>query len=297
MIKRTLCISSACHISVKNQQLLISPRDDRKSQSVPLEDVGFLILENHSITLTIKLIELLNKNNAAVIFCDSRHMPCSMLQTFDANSTHAETLRAQIECSAPLKKQLWRLTVKAKIDNQAKLLKKLNKPEHVSLAKLRENVKSGDPDNREGVAARIYWQALLGREFKRERFGDYPNDLANYGYAILRGAVARALTGSGLYPAIGIHHHNRYNAFALADDIMEPYRPFVDEVVYNYSSDNSEENELNIKGKKAVLAILTCDVHFGKARSPLLMGLSRTAASLVRSFIDKKVDLVYPELN
>ncbi len=143
----------------------------------------------------------------------------------------------------------------------------------------------------------IYWQALLGKDFKRERFGDYPNDLANYGYAVLRGAVARALTGSGLYPAIGIHHHNRYNAFALADDIMEPYRPFVDEIVYNYFSNNIEENELSIEGKKAVLAILTCDVRFGKVRGPLGMWLSRTAASLVRGFINKNAVLVYPELN
>ncbi len=160
MIKRTLCINSPCYLSVKNQQLLISPRDDRKCQSVPIEDIGFLILENHSITLTIKLIELLNKHNAAVIFCDSRHMPCSMLQTFDVNSTHAETLEAQIESSAPLKKQLWRFTVKAKISNQAGLLKKLNKPEHINLSKLLVRVKSGDSDNREGVAARIYQHSL-----------------------------------------------------------------------------------------------------------------------------------------
>ena len=295
MIKRTLCIGSPCHLSVRQKQLLIKPRDERDTQSVPIEDIGFLILENHSITLTIRAVEELSKNNAAVIFCDSRHMPSSMLQGFDVNSAHAEVLQNQIDCRTTLKKQLWKKTIEHKIANQAALLGKIGKTEALKLRKLSSAVKSGDSDNREAMASRIYWQALLGKNFKRERFGEYPNALANYGYAILRGAVARALTGTGLYPAIGIFHCNRYNAFALADDIMEPFRPFVDEIVCKFV-DNCEDEELTIEAKKAVLKVLTCDLKFGKVRRPLMTGLSKTAASLARSFAIKKNVLEYPEL-
>jgi CRISPR-associated protein Cas1 len=272
------------------------PRDDREKQSVPIEDIGFIILENHSITISIKLIELLNDNNVAVIFCDSRHMPCAMLQNFNGHSTHSETLQAQIKCTEAHKKQLWRATVKAKITNQSNLLRKIGKTEAVNLRNLVRMVKSDDSDNRESVAARIYWKALFSDEFRRERFGEYPNPLANYGYAILRGAVARALTGSGLYPALGIYHHNRYNAFALADDVMEPYRPFVDEIVYRHTKLHPTKSELDTEAKKKLLRVLTCDVKFGEVRSPLMMALSKTTASLAGSFIKKKNVLVYPEL-
>jgi len=298
MIKRTLYISSPCHLSVKNRQLVISPGDkNREERSVPVEDIGFVILENHSITLTIKLVELLNENNAAVIFCNSQHMPCSMLQNFSGHTTHAENLKAQIETTVPLKKRLWAITVKAKIRNQAGLLQKAGKTEYIQLQKMADSVKSGDIDNREGTAARIYWRALLGDEFKRERFGEYPNNIANYGYAVLRAAIARALAGTGLYPAIGIHHHNRYNAFALADDVIEPYRPFVDEIVYKHYNHSNEKTELTVEEKKAILTVLTCDVCFGKKRCPLMLGISKTTASLAKCFLDKKLELIYPDFS
>ena len=297
MIKRTLCITSPCYLSASKRQLLIKPRDDREPQSVPIEDIGFLILENHSITLSIRLIELLNENNSAVIFCDSRHMPNSMLLPFEGNTTHAETMRSQIEASVPLTKQLWASTIRAKIKNQAGLLKLLKRNESKLLTALVNNVKSGDPDNREGVAARIYWLALMGPDFKRERFGNYPNNLANYGYAVLRGATARALVGSGLHPVIGIHHKNRYNAFALADDIMEPYRPFVDQVVCEFYKNNPvRKEELSPEEKRAILKFLTSDVIFGRIKRPLMTGLSRTTSSFVNSFKQGKALPVFPEL-
>lgn len=297
MIKQTVCVTTPCHLSVKNGQMVVSPRDERGETVVPLEDVGFIILENHSITMSVKLVELLNANNAAVVFCDSSHMPCSMLQPFQANTTHGETVRAQVSGSLPLKKQLWKVTVAAKIANQAALLKKIGRSGAAKLAAMADDVKSGDPGNLEGQAARIYWKELMGNDFKRERFGEYPNNLANYGYAVLRAAAARAVCGSGLYPGFGIFHSNKYNAFALADDVMEPYRPFVDQVVCRCCANNGGGNiELTPAFKRELLSVLTCDVSFKSARSPLLLALSRSSASLAQSFIDGKAQLAYPAL-
>ncbi|MCF6176312.1 MAG: type II CRISPR-associated endonuclease Cas1 [Victivallaceae bacterium] len=295
MIKRTLLFSSPCYLSVKHQQLLVTFKDDRRKQTVPIEDIGYIILENHSITLSIKLIELLNQYNAAVIFCDSKHMPSAMLQTFFGNSTYAETVQNQIAVANPLKNQLWKRTVEMKIKNQAALLKKLSKDKYKTLNKLAISVKSGDKDNREGVAARIYWKALFDNcSFKRERFGEQPNNLLNYGYAILRAAMARAIAGTGLAPVFGIHHHNKYNAFALVDDIMEPFRPFVDEIVMHiWEKDN--DDELTTQSKQALLEVLTVDTKMN-TKTPLMLALTRTVASLARSFKQKNNVVEYPVL-
>ena len=296
MIKQTVCVTTPCYLSVVNGQMLVSPRDKRGETVVPLEDIGFVILENHSITVSIRLIELLNANNSAIVFCDSKHMPCSMLQPFQANTTHGEVVRAQAEAAVPLKKQLWKTTVSAKIANQAALLKKLGRDGHSCLNDMTAAVKSGDPDNLEAQAAKIYWKALIGDGFRRERFGEYPNNIANYGYAILRAAAARAVCGSGLYPGLGIFHSNKYNSFPLADDMMEPYRPFVDQIVAAICDGGGDGVELSADAKRLLLGVITCDVSFKSARSPLMLALSRSSASLAQSFIDGRAQAVYPSL-
>ena len=230
MIKRTLVFSTPFCLSLKNSQMIINTREmpDMK-RSVPIEDIGCVVLEHQQTTVTLPLLNALSDNNAAVILCGENRMPNAMLLNLDSNSTQGESYRAQIDASEPLKKGLWRQVVEAKIRNQAALLDSLGR-DGSRLKPLYMNVKSGDADNREGIAAKIYWSELFGRDFVRHRDGDSPNDMLNYGYSILRAAVARALMGSGLFPAFGIFHRNRYNAFPLADDIMEPYRPFVDQI-------------------------------------------------------------------
>jgi CRISPR-associated protein Cas1 len=298
VIKRTLLFSTPCYLGVKNHQIRFSPKDpDKEERIIPLEDVGFVILENPAITLSVQLLERLNENGAAVIVCDGSHMPSAMLQSFAGNQTHAETLRAQIESSLPLKKGLWKSVVIRKIKNQAAVLKQRgHSGGHSSLSRLAGEVKSDDADNREGAAARKYWESLFSiQEFVRDRDGDSPNHLLNYGYAILRAATARALVSSGLYCAMGIHHRNRYNPFALADDLMEPYRPFIDHTVCALMDSGKELKELTPAIKQELLQVMTTDTSIRGQRSPLLVALSSSTASLARSFIEKENKLVLPE--
>lgn len=295
MLKRTVYFESAAYLSFKNGQLVYTPKPDGEVRTVPIEDIGFVVLDNHSITLSLRLIEELTENNAAIVFCDKLHHPTAMSVPFAGNTTHAETLASQLDMSEPLKKNLWRQTVEVKIRNQAAMLEKTGSCGLESLHRYAKNVKSGDPDNREGAAARVYWKNLFGDDFRRERFGGTPNHLLNYAYAILRAAVARSLVGSGLYPAIGIFHHNKYNAFALADDIMEPYRPYADEVVFEIWK-NSEvvEGEISKEQKQQLLKLLATDVHLTNTLRPLMVGLSYTTASLARCIGGEQKKVDYP---
>jgi CRISPR-associated protein Cas1 len=220
-------------------------------------------------------------------------MPNAMLLNLDSNTTQGESYRAQIEASEPLKKGLWKQVVEMKIRNQAALLNKLGK-DGDKLKPYYSNVKSGDSDNREGIAAKIYWNELFGEDFIRSREGSSPNNLLNYGYTLLRAAVARALMGSGLFPAFGIFHRNRSNAFPLADDIMEPYRPFVDEIVFDLYANG--ERELNKQVKADLIHLLYTDTRFDKVVRPLEVGLTITTASLAKCFAGDAKKLSYPQL-
>ena len=262
-------------------------------KSVPIEDIGFVVLEHQQTNITLPLLNALSDNNVAVIFCGNDFMPNAMLMNLDSNKTQGESYRAQIEASEPLKKGLWKQIVEAKIRNQAKLLNKLGKNGD-KLKPLYMNVKSGDVDNREGVAAKIYWGELFGADFIRSREGVEPNNMLNYGYTLLRAAVARALMGSGLFPAFGIFHRNRYNAFPLADDIMEPYRPYVDEIVFNMYANG--ERKLTKDVKSQLLRLLFTDTSFGKITRPLDVGLTMTSASLVKCFSGIQKKIAYPLL-
>ncbi len=277
--------------------MVIESRDKKFKRTVPVEDIGFVVLENQQIIATMPLLNALNENNVVTICCDKNHMPNAIMQPLASHSTHSEILTAQINSSVPLKKQLWKKVVEAKISNQAALLAKFDKENENKLFRISKEVKSGDSENREGQAARIYWSSLFDEiEFQRERFGSQPNSILNYGYAILRAAVARSLVGSGLLCAIGIHHHNRYNAFCLADDMIEPFRPCIDEIVYLFHKENPDKLELTTEVKRQLLNVLTIDVGFKGMKTPLVNALSRTTASLMRSFINSKNELELPEL-
>ena len=262
-------------------------------KSIPIEDIGYVVLEHQQTHITLPLLNALSHNNVAVILCDENRMPNAMLMNLDSNKTQGESFRAQIEASEPLKKGLWKQVVEAKIRNQAALLSKLGK-DGDKLKPYYSNVKSGDADNREGVAAKIYWNELFGDSFIRSRDRDAPNNLLNYGYTLLRAAVARALMGSGLLPALGIFHRNRYNTFPLADDIMEPYRPYVDEIVYHMHTNGIDK--LDKDAKSQLLNILFSDTVFNKVTRPLEIGLTTTTASLVKCYMGTTKKILYPLL-
>lgn len=294
MLKRTLFFSTPFCLSLRNNQLIMQTREAPDMQkSIPIEDIGVVVLEHPQTSVTLPLLNALSDNNAAVIVCGDNRMPNAMLMNLDSNKTQGESYRAQVEASEPLKKGLWRQIVEAKIRNQAALLRKLGR-DGDKLKPYYMNVKSGDADNREGIAARIYWSELFGREFVRMREGSEPNNLLNYGYTILRAAVARSLMGSGLLPAFGIFHRNRYNAFPLADDVMEPYRPYLDELVYRLYAAGRSQLTKEVKGE--LLRILFADTRFEKVQRPLDVGLTFTSASLAKCFAGTQKKIIYPQL-
>jgi CRISPR-associated protein Cas1 len=292
MLKKTLFFTNKCSITTKLEQLIIN--SETRSTTIPIEDIGFVVIESQESYISIPALSKLSDNNVSVIFCDNKHMPQSMLLNLNGHHIQQELFRHQINASEPLKKQLWQQTVKAKIENQSNLLKLLgnnNTPMDFYASK----VLSGDADNREAVAASYYWKHFFHFDFKRNRHGEYPNSFLNYGYTILRAAVARALVGSGLLPTLGIHHHNKYNAFCLADDIMEPYRPIIDEAVHAIIQ-QYDVQELNTEIKSVLLQTLTRTVYFNDEKSPLMVALQKTASSLQQCYSGKIKKLKYPKL-
>lgn len=294
MLKRTLVFSNPINLSLKNQQIVIAYKDTPDDKiTVPIEDVGVVVLEHQQISITLPLINALTDNNVQLVICNNKGMPSSMLLNLDVNVTQGQTLRNQINTGEVLKKQLWKQIVERKIRNQANLLDKIGLDGNV-LRPFYSNVKSGDTDNREGIAARIYFQELFGGDFVRERDSLGINALLNYGYIVLRAAVARSLVSSGLFPALGIFHHNRSNAFPLADDIMEPYRPYVDEVVYDLYKKGNTDLTKEVKGE--LINVLYADTHFDKIVRPLSVGLSMTSSSLAKCYAKEISKLSLPVL-
>ena len=292
MIKRTLLVENKTVITTKNLQLIL--KSEIKESSIPIEDIGFLVIDNNETYLSIPAINLLVENNTAIIICGTNHLPNGMLLNLNSHHIQQEIFKNQIDASAPLKKQLWQHTIVEKITNQGILLEKITGNKN-SFPFLASKVVSGDTTNMEGVAASQYWKSFFEVDFKRERFGDYPNNFLNYGYAILRAATARALSGSGLLNTLGIHHKSKYNAFALADDIMEPFRPIVDEAIYAIMQ-NFEEQELNTAIKAELLKILTRTVYFKEEKSPLMVALQKTASSLQQCYTGDRKKIKYPKL-
>jgi CRISPR-associated protein Cas1 len=305
MIKRTLYFGNPTWISLKDRQLVVKLPDVEKNdvfseafkaestRTVPIEDIGVVVLDNRQITITQGALEALLENNSAVITCDSSRMPVGLLLPLSGNTTQNERFRDQLNASIPLKKQLWQQTVQTKIANQAAVLKECRGAEVRNMLKWVGDVKSGDADNLEARAAAYYW-ANLFTDFRRQREGEPPNNLLNYGYAILRAIVARGLVGSGLLPTLGIHHHNRYNAYCLADDIMEPYRPYVDSLVV--AMFDSGVSELNKDAKTHLLSLPVTEVVIGGQRSPLMVAVGLTTSSLYKCFSGESRKILYPEM-
>ena len=300
MIKRTIYFGNPAKLNLKDKQLTIATTTENGetlNRSIPVEDIGVLLIDNPQITLTSGLIQALQENNVALITCDYKHMPQSILLPIEGNSIQQERYDTQLAASEPLKKQLWQQTVTQKIKNQAAVLNKLQFNSDY-LIPLYKNVKSGDSDNCEATAAVYYWQTIFKQinGFIRHREGPVPNNYLNYGYAILRATMARSIVAAGLLPTLGIFHRNRYNAFCLADDLMEPYRPYVDEIVYDMVKEFELVQELQKEHKAVLLKIPAIDVVIDGEKSPLMIATQRTAVSLVKCFEGSQRKLLYPEI-
>lgn len=301
MIKRTIYIGNPARLSVKNRQLLISRSGNNGSESqvntIPIEDIGMVVADHPQVVFTHSVITCLQENNAVILWCGTNHMPVSMSLPVTANDTYTEKVRYQLEASEPLKKQLWKQTVTAKIQNQAMLLRTLGQKTLI-LDKMLPRINSGDPENYEGQAAAIYWNALLtAYGVNRGRYDGGPNALFNYGYAILRAVIARSLIGSGCLLMLGIHHTNKYNAFCLADDIMEPYRPVVDQYIYRYLPLRLNQDEvLTHEDRAHLLHVPAIDISIQGKTSPLMVGAQRTTASLAKCYQGTARKILYPDL-
>lgn len=310
MIKRTLCFNNPAMLSLNNGQLVVKLLDPsaynakmgikhEPTTTIPIEDIGILLLDHPQITLTHGVMNAMLENNVAIITCNNRHLPTGLTLPLDGNTLQSERFRDQINASLPLKKQLWQQTVAQKIRNQAAVLKQMCNTEVGNMLAWSQKVRSGDADNLEGRAAAYYWSCMFPNlpGWTRGQEGDWPNALFNYGYAILRAMVARALVSSGMLPTLGIHHHNRYNAYCLADDIMEPYRPYVDQLVLQMLPRYINAQEISKEMKADLLQVPVADVVIGGQRSPMMVAISQTTASLYKCFSGEMRKIAYPEID
>ncbi len=308
MIKKTLYFGNPVYLCLKDDQLVIKLPEVEKSQlddtfkksavrTIPIEDIGLVLLDHKQITITHGVMEKLLENNCALITCDSSRMPVGLMLPLCGNTVQSERFKEQIDASLPLKKQLWQQTIQVKIENQAHVLHTKRNEVVRNMLVWASDVKSGDPDNYEARAAAYYWAGMFPAipQFTRWREGVAPNNLLNYGYAILRAIVARSLVVSGLLPTLGIHHHNKYNAYCLADDIMEPYRPFVDKLVVEIVDKGVAIDELTKDLKAQLLGIPVLDVVISGKRSPLMVAVGQTTASLYKCFSGELRRIAYPE--
>lgn len=308
MINRVIHFGSPVYLSTNNDQLVVKIKTEKLDSnsetkqtetvlSYPVEDIGVVIFDHPQILISHGILSLLLDSNVAVIVCDKSRHPSGLMLPLSGHHLQQERFTIQIEASEPLKKKMWQQTIKSKIMNQAFLLGKVN-IKTKNMIYWAESVRSGDPDNYEGRSAAYYWKNLFTQyvsEFKRDREGMPPNNVLNYGYSILRAMTSRNLVATGLLPTFGIHHHNRYNAFCLADDIMEPYRPFVDGVVLEMISNGVDISELHKDVKAELLRIGDVDVLLNGKRSPLSSALQKTTQSVAQCFSATMRKISYPE--
>lgn len=311
MIKKTLYFGNPAYLSLRNGQMVLRLPQVEKNDTVsttfkkeaertfPIEDLGVVVLDDKRITVTQGLLECLAENNCVVITCDNTHHHAGLLLPMEGNTLLGERSRLQVECSKPLRKQLWQQTVQAKIANQAANLERLVHVENRNMLAWVGQVRSGDADNLEARAAAYYWKNIFPEypQFVRGRFEEPPNNLLNYGYAILRAVVARSLVSTGLLPCLGIHHHNKYNAYCLADDMMEPYRPLIDGVVRHMITSYNDIDELSVDMKRDLLSIPTLDVAINGQNRPLMVAVDQTIASLLKCFSGESKRLIYPVIS
>ena len=296
MITRSIYIGNPAYLKLKdNQMKILDPKTKAEKGTVAVEDLGFLMLDHFQITISHQLIQKMMGNNVVVVCCDSSHLPHGIMLPMYGHSEHSQRLKDQLEASEPLKKQLWKQTVECKIENQKEVLLRLGNYYEPMLL-YRKEVKTGDLTNMEGIAAQHYWKNLISLDFLRARFGDSPNQFFNFGYSVLRSIVARAIVETGLLPVMGIFHKNKYNPYCLADDLMEPYRPFVDWMVMKWLIQNPDSEELGKDFKAFILQVATMDVSIDGLKRPLLVAVKATASSLYKCYTGEKRLISYPEL-
>ena len=293
MIKRVLCFENPARLSLKLAQMVVELQD--VTRTLPIEDIGVVILDHKQITITHALIGALLANNVAIVTSNDKHLPVGLMLPLDGNTLQSERFRAQIDASEPLKKQMWQQTIVAKILGQAHVLgTQLIK--HNNMLKWAKDVRSGDPENMEARAAAFYWRNMFEKDaFIRDPQGLPPNNLLNYGYSIVRAMMARALVGAGLLPTLGIHHHSRYDAYCLADDIMEPYRPFVDMKVLEMWKNGGITSDISSDQKRELLGITTMDVNISGHRSPMMLAIQTTAQSVQKCYSGEARKIIYPD--
>lgn len=293
MIKRVLCFENPARLSLKLAQMVVELQD--VTRTLPIEDIGVVILDHKQITITHALIDALLANNVAIVTSNDKHLPVGLMLPLDGNTLQSERFRAQIDASEPLKKQMWQQTIVAKILGQAHVLgTRLIK--HNNMLRWAKDVRSGDPENMEARAAAFYWRNMFEKDaFIRDPQGLPPNNLLNYGYSIVRAMMARALVGAGLLPTLGIHHHSRYDAYCLADDIMEPYRPFVDMKVLEMWKNGGITSDISSGQKRELLGITTMDVNISGHRSPMMLVIQTTAQSVQKCYSGEARKIIYPD--
>lgn len=296
MLYRSIYIGNPAYLKLKDEQMkIICPETKAEKGSIPVEDIGLVMLDHFQITVSHQLIQKLMGNNVVLISCDAFHLPHGVMLPLSGHSEYSERVKYQLEASEPLKKNLWKQVVEAKIENQTEVLKQRNcffEP----MLQYKKEVKSGDATNMEGIAAQHYWKYLISTDFLRERFGESPNPFFNFGYAMLRSIVARAIVETGLMPVLGIFHRNKYNAYCLADDMMEPYRPWVDRLVMQWIDEHPQDDELSKDFKTFMLNIATADVRIENKNRPLIVAVKTTIVSLYKCYTGEKRQLALPEM-
>ncbi|MDN3692766.1 type II CRISPR-associated endonuclease Cas1 [Chryseobacterium tructae] len=296
MITRSIYIGNPAYLKLKDEQMyILDPSTKDLKGKVPVEDLGVLMLDHFQITISHQLIQKMMGNNVVVISCDAHHLPHGIMLPMYGHTEHSDRIKDQLEASEPLKKQLWKQTVECKIENQKEVLRRLGNY-YEPMAEYQRNVKSGDITNMEGIAAQHYWKHLISLDFLRARFGDSPNQFFNFGYSVLRSMVARAIIETGLLPVLGIFHKNKYNPYCLADDLMEPFRPFIDLLVMQWLEKWPETEELDKEFKAHILKVATVDVGIDGKTRPLLIAVKITAFSLYKCYTGEKRLISYPEL-
>ena len=296
MIRRTVEFSTpGTRLSVAHRQLVVE-RPDLPKATLPIEDLGVVIVDDIRATYTQSVFLSLLEAGATVLVTGRDHLPAGMMLPLDAHHVQTERHRAQVETSAPVRKRAWQAIVRAKIVQQAAVLSHFT-GSHGGLAPMARRVRSGDPENLEAQAAQRYWPRLFGRTFRRDREAEGVNALLNYGYAVVRAAVARGVVAAGLIPSLGVHHRHRGNPFCLADDLLEPYRPYVDWRVRQMAGDDGESapDLAERETRAALLSLFNETVHVGGRREPLLLALHTSAASLCRTLTGGNRTLVLPE--
>lgn len=292
MIGRVVEVASEGRHLARLRGLMTVSRNGVEDVRVPLDDIGVLLCNARGLSYSNDLMTELARRGVAVVLCGANYLPTAWLWPLEGHHVQAMRMRCQIEASLPLRKRLWQRIVREKIAQQSNVLELLQLNSG-SVKAMARRVRSGDPDNVEAQAARRYWPLLFGDDFRRDRYGGGPNPFLNYGYTVLRAAVARAVVAAGLHPSLGIHHHNRLNPMCMVDDLMEPFRPFVDYTSVRLVAESKKE--LTPESKQALAEVLTLDMHTERGTTPLQTCIERAAQSLAQSFEAGKPSLVFPD--